>query len=87
MPHAEKPLPDRVREVIADQLGHDLARVTLTSDVPADLGADSLDEVEIVMLLEEAFGIEIPDEVAEELRLVSDYVAVVAKLDPTARAR
>ncbi|MDI3538487.1 MAG: acyl carrier protein, partial [Bacillota bacterium] len=57
---------DRVKEIIVDQLGVDEEAVTPEASFVDDLGADSLDIVELVMALEEEFGIEIPDEDAEK---------------------
>lgn len=58
---------DRVKEIIVEQLGVDAAAVTPEASFVDDLGADSLDTVELVMAFEEEFGIEIPDEDAEKL--------------------
>ncbi|MDK2925579.1 MAG: acyl carrier protein, partial [Bacillota bacterium] len=58
---------DRVKEIIVDQLGVDEEAVTPEASFVDDLGADSLDIVELVMALEEEFGIEIPDEDAEKI--------------------
>lgn len=63
---------DRVREVIADELEVSLDEVTENASFMDDLGADSLDLVELVMRLEEEFEIEIPDEDAEKIRTVKD---------------
>lgn len=63
----------KVREVIADQLGVDPERVKAEASFIDDLGADSLDIVELVMAVEEEFGIEIPDEDAEKLKTVGDF--------------
>ena len=68
---------DKVREIIADQLDVDLEEITPDTDLKKDLEADSLDAVEIIVSLESEYGIEIPDEVAEEFRTVgniSDYI-------------
>ena len=62
----------KVKEVIVEQLGVDPERVKLEASFIDDLGADSLDIVELVMAMEEEFGIEIPDEDAEKLKTVSD---------------
>jgi acyl carrier protein len=62
----------KVKEVIVEQLGVDPERVKLESSFIDDLGADSLDIVELVMAMEEEFGIEIPDEDAEKLKTVQD---------------
>ncbi len=61
---------DRVREIIVEQLGVDAGAVTLEASFIDDLGADSLDTVELIMAFEEEFGIEIPDEEAEKLTSV-----------------
>lgn len=65
---------DRVKEVIVDQLGADESAVTMEASFIDDLGADSLDLVELIMGLETEFDIEIPDEEAEKIRTVGDAV-------------
>ncbi len=65
-------LSDRVQSIVADQLGVELAEVTKDASILDDLGADSLDVVELVMTLEEALDIEVPDEVVEEMRTIGD---------------
>lgn len=65
---------EKVQEKIAEQLGIDAEEVTLESSFIDDLGADSLDIVELLMALEEEFDIEIPDEEAEKLVTVGDVV-------------
>ncbi len=65
---------ERVKSVIVDQLGADESAVTLTASFVDDLGADSLDIVELIMGLETEFDIEIPDEDAEKIRTVGDAV-------------
>lgn len=65
---------DKVKEVIVDQLNADEGDVTLEASFIDDLGADSLDIVELVMALEESFGISIPDEEAENIKTVADAV-------------
>jgi len=67
----------RVRAIIAEQLGVKLEEVTDTASFIEDLGADSLDTVELVMALEEEFGIEIPDEDAEKMASVGDAIKYI----------
>jgi acyl carrier protein len=70
---------ERVKQIIVEQLGVDEAEVTPTASFVDDLGADSLDTVELVMAFEEAFGIEIPDEDAEKIATVKDAVTYIDK--------
>lgn len=65
-------VPAKVKEVITEQLGVDPERVKSEASFIDDLGADSLDIVELVMAMEETFEIEIPDEEAEKLKTVQD---------------
>ena len=65
-------MEDRVKEIIAEQLGVDGDQVTDNASFTDDLGADSLDTVELVMALEEEFDLEIPDEDAEKIVTVGD---------------
>ena len=65
---------ERVKQIIVEQLGVDEGEVTPNASFVDDLGADSLDTVELVMAFEEAFGIEIPDEDAEKIARVQDAV-------------
>ena len=65
---------EKVKKVVIDQLSVEESQVTPTSSFTADLGADSLDTVELVMAFEEAFGCEIPDEDAEKINTVQDAV-------------
>jgi acyl carrier protein len=67
-------LDERVKQIIVEQLGVDEAEVTPTAHFIDDLGADSLDIVELVMAFEEAFEIEIPDEDAEKITTVKDAI-------------
>ena len=69
----------KVMDIIANQLGVDKEIVTPEANVVDDLGADSLDVVELVMALEEAFDLEIPDEEAERIRTVKDIIEYLAK--------
>ncbi|MBI2104566.1 MAG: acyl carrier protein [Candidatus Omnitrophica bacterium] len=68
---------DRVRAIIAEQLGVKLEEVTDAASFIEDLGADSLDTVELVMALEEEFGIEIPDEDAEKMSSVGEAIKYI----------
>lgn len=68
---------EKVRDVIVDTLSCDEAEVTLEAKLADDLGADSLDAVELNMALEETFGIKISDEKLRELKTVADVVACV----------
>ena len=68
---------EKVREIIAKQLGVNAAEITPESSFVEDLGADSLDTVELVMAFEEAFNIEIPDEDAEKIQKVKDAVEYI----------
>lgn len=68
---------DRVRAIIAEQLGVKLEEVTDAASFVEDLGADSLDTVELVMALEEEFGIEIPDEDAEKMSAVGEAIKYI----------
>ena len=68
---------ERVKQIIVEQLGVDEAEVTPTASFVDDLGADSLDTVELVMAFEEAFAIEIPDEDAEKIRTVKDTIEYI----------
>jgi acyl carrier protein len=67
----------RVREIVAEQLERDVNEVTNTASLIDDLGADSLDVVELVMKMEEEFGIEIPDEEAEKIKTVNDVIQYI----------
>ena len=68
---------DRVRAIIAEQLGVKLEEVTDAASFVEDLGADSLDTVELVMALEEEFGIEIPDEDVEKMSSVGEAIKYI----------
>jgi acyl carrier protein len=65
---------DKVKSIIVDQLGVNEGEVTAAASFVDDLGADSLDTIELVMAFEEAFGIEIPDEDAEKIKTVKDAI-------------
>ena len=68
---------EKVKQIIVEQLGVDEAEVTASASFQDDLGADSLDIVELVMAFEEAFDIEIPDEDAEKIKTVKDAIDYV----------
>ena len=70
-------IEDKVKEIIVEQLGVDAAQVNPEASFIDDLGADSLDTVELVMAFEEEFNIEIPDEDAEKIKKVSDAVGYI----------
>ena len=74
---AETSTEARVREIICEQLGVSAEEVTLDSSFIEDLGADSLDIVELVMALEEEYGMEISDEDAEKIRTVRDVIGYI----------
>jgi len=74
-----EPVADRVKKIIVDQLGVEEETVTPEASFVDDLGADSLDTVELVMALEEEFGIEIPDEDAEKITRVKDAIDYIDK--------
>jgi acyl carrier protein len=65
---------DKVKSIIVDQLGVNEGEVTAAASFVDDLGADSLDTIELVMAFEEAFSIEIPDEDAEKIKTVKDAI-------------
>ena len=64
----------KIKQIIAEKLGVSEDKVTINASFIDDLGADSLDQVELIMAFEDAFDIEIPDEDAEKLRTVKDAV-------------
>ena len=70
-------IADKVKAIVVEQLGVNEDQVTPEAKFVEDLGADSLDQVELVMALEEAFGSDIPDEDAEKLTTVGDAIAYV----------
>jgi acyl carrier protein len=74
---ADKPIDQRVKDIVVEQLGVKPEQVTPQAKFIEDLGADSLDTVELVMALEEEFGIEVPDEQAEKLQSVGDVIKYV----------
>jgi acyl carrier protein len=72
---------DKVKKIIVEQLGVDEDEVTSEASITDDLGADSLDQVELVMAFETEFNIDIPDEEAEKIKTVGD---AVSRIDSTA---
>lgn len=74
-----EPTEARVREIIVNELGVEPDKVTDDASFVEDLGADSLDTVELVMAFEEEFGIDIPDEDAEQMRSVGDAIEYLQK--------
>ncbi|MBQ4181283.1 MAG: acyl carrier protein [Firmicutes bacterium] len=68
---------DKIKNIIADQLGVVADDITLETNLTKDLEADSLDAVEIIMAIEDEFGVEIPDEQAENFKLVGNLVKFV----------
>lgn len=74
-------IEERVKEIIVNELGVEAEKVTLEASFVEDLGADSLDTVELVMAFEEEFGVDIPDEDAEQMRTVGEAVAYLKKQD------
>jgi acyl carrier protein len=77
---SEKTVEEKVREIVVEQLGVKPEQVTAEAKFIEDLGADSLDVVELVMALEEEFGHEIPDEEAEKLTTVGDVIKYIEDL-------
>ena len=74
---------DRVKKIIVEQLGVEETEVTMEASITEDLGADSLDQVELVMAFETEFEIDIPDEEAEKINTVGD---AVQKIDAVSAA-
>ena len=70
---------EKVRDIVVEQLGVDEEQVTLEATFIDDLGADSLDIVELIMAFEEEFNIDIPDEAAEKIKTVQDVVDYIEK--------
>jgi acyl carrier protein len=69
--------PDRVKKIVVEHLGVDADKVTEEASFIDDLGADSLDIVELVMAFEEEFGVEIPDDAAEKISTVRDAIEYI----------
>jgi acyl carrier protein len=72
-------IADRVKKIVVEHLGVDAEKVTDTASFIDDLGADSLDTVELVMAFEEEFGVEIPDDAAETILTVGDATSFLEK--------
>ena len=72
-------IEEKVKEIIAKQLGVNPSEVTAEASFVEDLGADSLDIVELIMVFEESFNIEIPDEDAEKITKVKDAIEYIKK--------
>jgi acyl carrier protein len=70
-------ISNRVKSIIIDKLGVDDAQVTETASFTTDLGADSLDTVDLIMEFEKEFGIKIPDEQAEKIQTVGDAISYI----------
>ncbi len=68
---------ERIKEILADQLDSDIDAMTMDSDIANDLGADSLDVVELLMSIEDEFDIEIPDEEIENIKTIGDLVKYI----------
>lgn len=77
---------NRISRVIAEQLGVELSMVQPETRLVADLGSDSLDDIEIVMAMEDEFGLEISDDDAEKCVTVADIFALIARLVPARTA-
>lgn len=75
---------EKVKKIIVEQLGVDEAEVTPEASITDDLGADSLDQVELVMAFETEFNIDIPDEEAEKIKTVGDAVKRIEETTATA---
>jgi acyl carrier protein len=75
----KKEIVEKVRQIVSEQLGVDDAEVTPSASFVDDLGADSLDQVELVMALEEAFNLEVGDEDAEKILTVQSAIDYVEK--------
>ena len=70
---------EKMKKILAEQLDADIDSITLETDIQDDLGADSLDVVEMLMSIEDEFGVEIPDEEVENLHTIGDVVNYISK--------
>ena len=77
----------KIKTIIAEQLGVKPEEVTPNASFVDDLGADSLDTVELIMALEEEFNVEIPDEDAEKIKTVKDAIEYIEKNEKTAKGK
>ncbi len=68
---------ERIKEILADQLDSDIDAMSMESDIANDLGADSLDVVELLMAIEDEFEVEIPDEEIENIKTIGDLVRYI----------
>ncbi len=68
---------DQIKEILAEQLDLDESKITMDSDIVEDLEADSLDVVDLVMSMEDTFGVEVPDEAIENFKTVGDIVRYI----------
>lgn len=68
---------DEVKEILAEQLNVDINKIDSVSNLADDLGADSLDAIDIVMTIEDRYSIEVPDEVIENMETVDDIVSFI----------
>jgi acyl carrier protein len=71
---------DRVRKIVSKHLGVEEGEVTDDANINDDLGADSLDAVELVMAFEEEFGVDIPDEAVEKIQTIEDAISLIGEL-------
>ena len=74
---SEEEIEEKVKDIIAKELGVNPEQVTQTASLSEDLGADSLDTVELVMAIEQEFSVDVPDDAAEKLRTVGDVVKYI----------
>ncbi len=68
---------EKIKEIIVDELGIDESKITMDARFREDLGADSLDAVEIIMQIEEEFGVEINEEVIQDMKVIGDIVKYI----------
>jgi len=79
MPDSDTDIDRQIKELICEQLGAKEEDVTNSANIIDDLGADSLDTVELIMAIEEQFNIEIPDEEADNITTVGDIISYIAE--------